>query len=118
MGLTGGLKPAARLEGSFPQAQDIMQMSHIFHYISRRSFYTHCFQSKFNTAQAGIPNSGDTLLIYHLWAWLFGFQRSIEQPFQPFNEGIIAYRPTGSLMLSDKTHIRLLGINGQEFCPG
>ena len=53
-----------------------------------------------------------SLLIYHLWTWLFGLERSIEQPFQPFNEGIIAYWPPGSLMLSEKIHFRFLNANG------
>ena len=60
----------------------------------------------------GTANSGDTLLIYGLWSRLFGFERSIEQPFQPVNEGIIAYWPPGSLMLSEKIHLRFLNANG------
>jgi hypothetical protein len=36
----------------------------------------------------------------------------MEQPFQPFNEGIIAYWPSGSLMLSEKIHCRFLNVNG------
>jgi hypothetical protein len=51
--------------------------------------------------RAKAMNSGDTLLIYGLWSRLFEFERSIEQPFQPFNEGIIANWPPGSLMLSE-----------------
>jgi hypothetical protein len=47
----------------------------------------------------GFP--GTSLHIYRLWARLFGLERSTEQPFQPYNEGIIAYWPPGSLRLDE-----------------
>jgi hypothetical protein len=55
-----------------------------------------------DTLQIPGTNSGDTLLIYYPWPWLFGLERSIEQPFQPFDKGIIAYWPSGPLMFSEK----------------
>jgi hypothetical protein len=57
-------------------------------------------------------NSRDTLLIFDLWARLFGFELSIQQPFQSFNEDIISHWPTGSLVFSEKCHIRFLDISG------
>jgi hypothetical protein len=36
----------------------------------------------------------------------------MEQPFQPFNKGIIAHWPAGSPMLSEKSYFGFLSMDG------